>query len=258
MIALILGALLAVPASPSPPEDVDTFRFTHVPAFEHVESYRYEAVPTGRSRAAREMIEIEFRHHADGVDCVSRTTREDGVEVRKIAIDSSGQALGATRGESIEGVRDSTTSWIWREGGTASVERVTRQGTTRKDRDLPEGQPFAVDASLLYLLRSFPFETGETWKVFMADFEQHFVTVNVSVDGTESVIVPAGAFECFRVAVTVEYFLFRPRIWYWITRDPPHFLVRHEGKRGPFTPSYVTSLLSFESGSDSGDSRQFE
>ena len=38
----------------------------------------------------------------------------------------------------------------------------------------------------------------------------------------------------------------RPRIVYWLTKDAPHFLVRNEGKRGPFTDTYITTLISRE------------
>jgi len=45
--------------------------------------------------------------------------------------------------------------------------------------------------------------------------------------------------------VVVNIPLLLPKITYWITAAKPHFLVKHEGKRGPFTSAYITSLISY-------------
>ena len=112
--------------------------------------------------------------------------------------------------------------------------------------DVPQDRRLAVDASLLVLLRSFPYGENKEWRIFMVDFSQHSVSVLVRQSSVERVLVPAGEFECYRMEVIVDLFLFHPTITYWISKETPHFLVKHQGKRGPFTPSYVTSLLSKE------------
>jgi hypothetical protein len=121
-------------------------------------------------------------------------------------------------------------------------------GNGRKIRKLkiPENIPLAVDASLLYLLRSFPFDTEAQWRVFMVDFSGHSIRITARHTGTEMVIVPAGDFDCYRIEVTVNLPIFQPKILIWLTKSEPHFLVKHSGKRGPFTPKYETTLKTIE------------
>ncbi len=105
--------------------------------------------------------------------------------------------------------------------------------------------PFAVDGSLLVLLRSFPFSQGKEWNVFMVDFSGYAITVTIRQAGIEKVAVPAGEFECYRIEVVVDIPIFHPKVTYWLSARKPNFLVKHQGKKGPFTPSYITSLVSF-------------
>jgi hypothetical protein len=135
---------------------------------------------------------------------------------------------------------------MWRENDTVVVERSWRGTQKRKEYILPEDKQLAVDSSLLVLLRSFPFNKNEEWKIFMIDFSQYSVKVTVRQSGTEPVTVPAGTFDCYRIEVIVNFFIFRPRITYWLSKERPHFLVKHSGKRGPFTPSYIASLVAIE------------
>jgi hypothetical protein len=101
----------------------------------------------------------------------------------------------------------------------------------------------AVDASLLGMLRSFPFEKNKAWDLFMIDFSQRSIRVTVRQSAIDTIEVPAGKFECYRMEVTINLFLFHPKITYWISKQEPHFLVKHHGKRGPFTPTYDTALV---------------
>jgi hypothetical protein len=121
-------------------------------------------------------------------------------------------------------------------------------GNGRKIRKLkiPENIPLAVDASLLYLLRSFPFDTEAQWRIFMVDFSGHSVRITARHTRTEMVIVPAGDFDCYRIEVTVNLPIFQPKILIWLIKSEPHFLVKHSGKRGPFTPTYETTLKTIE------------
>jgi len=106
--------------------------------------------------------------------------------------------------------------------------------------------PFAVDGSLLVLLRSFPFNQGKEWNVFMVDFSGYAIKVAVRQAGMEKIAVPAGEFECYRIEVVVDIPIFHPKVTYWLSARKPNFLVKHQGKKGPFTPSYITSLVSWE------------
>jgi hypothetical protein len=60
------------------------------------------------------------------------------------------------------------------------------------------------------------------------------------------IAVPVGTFACYRMEVIVGISLLRPRVIYWVTKDAPHFLVKNVGKRGPFTDTYITTLISRE------------
>jgi hypothetical protein len=110
--------------------------------------------------------------------------------------------------------------------------------------NVPPGAEPAVDSSLLLLLRSFPFGTPAVWRLLMVDFSQVTIAATVSHVATERIRVPAGEFECHRMEVVVALGPLKPRVTFWISSAEPHFLVRHEGKKGPFTPYYETSLLS--------------
>ena len=115
-----------------------------------------------------------------------------------------------------------------------------------KDFDIPDDKPLVVDASFLLWLREFPYGSGASSKVFMVDFSQHKVTVEAVDRGVETVTVPAGTFDCHHVEVIVMVLWIKTRIDFWMSTSAPHFLVRHQGKRGPFTDSYVTELVKLE------------
>jgi len=133
---------------------------------------------------------------------------------------------------------------LYVDGQRLMVERREGDETKTKVIDLPADKPLAVDASLLLFFRHLPFESRDAREVFMVDFSQHTVTVDVRSRGLETVEVPAGTFACHHVEVTVKVFVFRPKIHFWLSADPPHFLVKHSGKRGPFTPTFSTVLTS--------------
>ncbi|MGA2332669.1 MAG: hypothetical protein ABSG75_13005 [Syntrophales bacterium] len=80
----------------------------------------------------------------------------------------------------------------------------------------------------------------------MVDFTGYTITVEVQLAGTEMIAVPVGTFACYRMEVIVGISLLRPRVIYWVTKDAPHFLVKNVGKRGPFTDTYITTLISRE------------
>jgi hypothetical protein len=131
---------------------------------------------------------------------------------------------------------------LYVEGARLVVERRTGGKVRVKAIDLPADKPVAVDASALLFFRQLPLESLEKREVFMVDFSQHTVNVDVRSRGLETVVVPAGTFGCYHLEVTVKVFVFRPKIHFWVTVEPPHFLVQHRGKRGPFTPTFTTVL----------------
>jgi len=194
-------------------------------------------------------------------------SRGDAVEVHDVRIDTTATGLayrfGVTRGaESERGVVVTTTGggfvsgWrtvtdadggaatdsLWVEGGTLRLVRRHDGETEVKAIDLPADKTLAVDASALLWLRGFPFGSGEKRELFMVDWSGRTVDVDVHDRGLETIEVPAGTFACRRVEFVIRVLFFRPRITFWVAADPPRFLVRHRGKRGPFTPVFVTTL----------------
>lgn len=210
----------------------------------YVEKYLYEALPVTGETGKRETIEMEIRHDENNIHYHAKISSLISREEIRIETDKGGQFISGTRqvwscdqGLQVE-------EKIWRE-----KDKVFMQGNgdgKLKTFSPAEDKGFAVDGSLLLLLRLFPFEKGEMWKVFMVDFTGHAITVEVHLAGTEVITVPAGTIECFRMEVIVGIPVLRPRIIYWVAKDAPHYLVKNLGKRGPFTDAYVTTLISRE------------
>lgn len=166
---------------------------------------------------------------ADFIEDISVTTNLEGrfvdaVKIRKKKI--TGAVVNKSR--------------IWLEDDEVHIK--THGNRIRTNR-IPENMRTAVDISLLYLMRSFPFETDVIWQVFMADFSGRFITVSVMSKGKERVNVPAGQLQCYRMEVTVRKAFFVATINYWLSTTKPHFLVKHEGRKGPFTRTYTTVLV---------------
>jgi hypothetical protein len=59
--------------------------------------------------------------------------------------------------------------------------------------------------------------------------------------------VPAGRFECHTAEAIVSFLGLKITTTYWLSKDPPHNLIRYQGKRGLFlSPTYITELVSGE------------
>lgn len=158
-----------------------------------------------------------------------------------VRVDTDGAFIAALRIRT--GEDDSGVDSLWVADGRLFAARRHDGETRVKDYELPDDKPSSVGASLLLWMRHFPFGSGRELRVFMVDYSQRKVDVVVREKGIETVEVTAGTFECHRMEVEVQVPIFNPRITFWLTTEAPHFLVRHEGKRGPFTPTYETELV---------------
>lgn len=195
-------------------------------------------------RGAGETIEVAITNSNGRLLYTSYTARDKRAERKTIQTYGNGSFISATR-EVIEHSGKLKKEYvIWRERGKAYSKRGTSFNEPERTFDLPSDMELAVDASLLMRLRSFPFDEGKSWKVYMVDFSQIAVSATIIQTGSETVQVPAGVFECYRIEVSVELPIVRPRIIFWLAKDQPHFLVKHEGMAGPFTPFYETFLES--------------
>ena len=203
------------------------------------EYYAYSSKPvSGSSKTAADKIFMELTYDDKEVSYVKRVVSADRTEVVDIEMLKDGSFISGTR---ISMGSPDLVDRIWRENDTVYCAGPKPGGKARQ-YELKPGGLFAVDVSLLYLLRSFPFGNDAVWRVVMADFSQKSITVTVRMAGTERVLVPAGEYECYRMEVIVDVPVFKPIITYWISKEPPHFLVKHKGKLGPFSKQYITEM----------------
>jgi hypothetical protein len=212
------------------------------------EAYRYTSVPGARwDDQAKETIFMTYDAANDPVRFASRTLGKDSLQTIAITTTPQGAVVSATlENKTFPSGEITQRSSIRKERGKVYVDSIQGQKSSTRSIRVPEGQEFAVDASLLYLMRQFPFDTGKEWRVFMVDFSGQSVTVSISNKDTELVTVPAGAFLCYRMEVLISVAFLKTTITYWLTQSPPHFLVQHKGKKGPFTKTYTTVLDSIE------------
>jgi hypothetical protein len=211
------------------------------------ERYRYEAVPVkSREASSRKTIEMSIDHDDSQTTFTMKTVSKKEVESITIELDADGSFISGTRNVSHPSGKPKFEGTMWRKQQTVYARRLSGKRLKTREFSLPKNKPLAVDGSLLLRLRSFPFDQNREFKLFMVDFSQHSVSVTVRQAGVETIWVKAGEFECYRLEVIIHAFVFRPKITYWVTKMEPHFLVKHRGKIGPFTKTYITQLVSID------------
>ena len=243
----VVGALFAAVAAASGAGVAGRESPARAGAGAGVERYVYRASPADAKSGSEETHRVTVTTDASGTTYEFRIEFDRGLVDRGfVRVSPLGEFESAVRHRlGRDGVRYETDS-LRVEGSLLVMDRW-RDGKLKTSRArLPADRPRAVDASLLLWMRAFPFGDPAARDVFMADWSHRTVDVDVRDRGVESVTVPAGTFACHRMEVTVKVFVFRPKITFWITVDEPHFLVQHEGKRGPFTPVFHTRLVERE------------
>jgi len=210
------------------------------------EKYSYEAVPVNLPTGPKDLVEMEVTETEEGIEYHSKVISRDSTEEASIQMDRKARFLTGTRSAFQSPDKPVSRERIWRDRNAVVVERVTEEGIKRKEHRLRPDRELAVDGSLLALLRFFPFGEEKVWNLFMVDFSGYSISVMVMQEGREKITVPAGKFECYRLVLVVNIPILKPTVTYWLWTQKPHFLVKHQGKRGPFTPSYTTSLVSFQ------------
>lgn len=206
----------------------------------HVAKYQYEAVPIGKEND-RERIELNLSFEADGIGFVSRSISEKAEERIQIRMTRDGDLISGSR--SLTSSSGSLTQEkIWRDANRAYIEQTSGKGKKTKALDIPEGATLAVEGSLLVLLRFFPYKSAAQWDLFMIDFSGKSVAATARQTGVEPIEVPAGRFPCYRMEILFHVHILSPKVVCWVTTEKPHVVVRSVGKRGLFTPKYITSL----------------
>ena len=211
-----------------------------------IEKYYYEATPTDHPTSPKEFIAMEFIDAAETTEYHSRIISSGSSEEISIQMDKNARFISGMRRFTQGPDRPVQREKIWTNRHTVVVEKDEEGGVERKEYPLSPDKELAVGGSLLALLRFFPFDKGLKWHLFMVDFSGYSIGVTVHQDGREIIPIPAGEFECYRMVISVNIPLLRPEIIYWLSIQKPYFLVKHQGKRGPFTPSYTTSLVSIQ------------
>ncbi len=210
-----------------------------------VEKYQYEAIPEGKENETEE-IGATLSFEENGIELASVSLSEKGQERILLKMTGSGDLISGTRSftSSSGSVAEQK---IWREGSKAYVERISAKERKTVELDIPKGAILAVEGSMLVLLRFFPCDDDSHWNLFLIDFTGKSAAATASSAGTERVVVPAGEFSCYRIEVLFHVPLIsiiNPKVVCWLTEEKPHVVVRSVGKRGFFTPKYVTSLIS--------------
>lgn len=204
------------------------------------ENYYYEAVPSGKS-SLKETFAVGFARAEGGIVYTSSTSAPSLHEEIKAVLDAGGEPGSLERkvysreGELVHYEK------IWLKEGRAYLKNAISGGEPRSYA-VGAGKRFSVGSTITVLLRGFPFDSGEKWEIFALDFSGRHITLTARNAGGERVKVPAGEFDCYKMELTVNVPILRPKIYCWLTKAPPHFLVKQTGKRGPFTPNYVTVL----------------
>jgi hypothetical protein len=211
------------------------------------ERYRYEAVPEGGQKAShKKSIMMNINSSDSRTIFTMKSVSAKEVEYIRLELDADSNFVSGIRNVTYPSGKPKSEGFILRKQQTVHVKRISGKKEKTREYDLPEKKSLIVDGSLFILLRSFPFDQNKEWKLFMVDFSQNSVSGVVRQAGVETIRVKAGEFECYRMELIVHVFVFRPKITYWISKMEPHFLVKHRGKIGPFTRTYVTQLVSIE------------
>jgi uncharacterized protein DUF3108 len=84
-------------------------------------------------------------------------------------------------------------------------------------------------------LRALPFEASRPFPAHFLTNEPKLYNITLEVRGREKVQTPAGSFDCYKVELVPHlgvldafHFLF-PKIYFWLTVDSQHTLVRYQG-----------------------------
>jgi len=122
----------------------------------------------------------------------------------------------------------------------------------RKTARLPATITFTSDI-LAIILRGYNFETPEPFDFYIFSSEAKLFRIQAQMIGTETVRVPAGELECYKMGLILDlgvanlvtkYIL--PKTYMWFSKKPPHYWVKFEGlESGIGSPYVVMELLKY-------------
>lgn len=210
------------------------------------EQYVYETVRAGDSASTRvERVSMQYMSTNGVLYMHYRAENERGCEEMGIRCDLDGSNVVASKQEYALSGKRLSDARIWVDDAKVHVEQYMEDGRRKLRSRATEGKPVAAEASLMAMFRFFPFDEDRNMEVLIATFTQHFVTMSVRQAGTETLRMPFGEVECYKLEGIVDLYVTSIKTTYWLTKAAPHLLIRYEGKRGIFlAPTYVTSLSS--------------
>ena len=219
----------------------------------HVERYSYSTFDEKNPDRVLERVTMEFRIGTNEHQTAYTSHHQEGTERTLIRLTPEGKLVSGQRWNSdTNGVPINSTR-VWSEDGEI-ISEMTREGREPKRRSSPDDNlEVAVEPSLMNVLRAFPFGTGGERRIMMATFSQFVIPMTIRQLDDECASVPAGLIDCFKLEAAVSFLGLKFGTTYWISKEPPHVLVRYRGKRGLFlSPTYITELVSGEKDGDSG------
>jgi len=85
-------------------------------------------------------------------------------------------------------------------------------------------------------LRALPFQAGRPFQAHFLTNEPKVYNITLEIRGRERIQTPAGSFDCYKVELVPHlsgvldafHFLF-PKIYFWLTVDSQHILIRYQG-----------------------------
>jgi len=159
--------------------------------------------------------------------------------------------------ETIRITRDSGNNELWRRNKIFDYpnrELIAEQfehGKLKKIKTarLPETITFTSDI-LAILLRGYNFEAPEPFDFYIFSSEAKLFRIQAQMIGTETVRVPAGEFECYKMELILDlgvanlltkYIL--PKTYMWFSKKQPHYWLKFEGLEGGVGSPYVVMEL---------------
>jgi len=204
--------------------------------------------------------------HKDGKDIVKITERGKGKyndspqDVKWVMETSLIPGNNPLILETIRTTRDSGNDELWRRNkifdypNRKLIAEQFEYGKLkkRKTAHLPGTITFTSDILAIFL-RGYDFGASQPFDFYIFSSEAKLFRIQAQVVGTETVRVPAGEFECYKmelildlgvVNVLTKYIL--PKTYMWFSKEQPHSWVKFEGlESGIGSPYVVMELLKY-------------
>ncbi len=192
-----------------------------------------------------ERVSMVIGRVSNRVVTVYTSYQPDGREHATICMATNGALVEARQTVTGQDGSERASARVWTAGGVVYNRRTRPGGRVRLRQHSLDGLNVVADAGLLVQLRGFPFDAAKRLDVLMVSFDQHFIKMHLQLAGTEMLATALGEISCYRVEGTIDLFIKKFRMTYWLSVAPPHRLIRYEGKRGLFlAPTYVTEIQS--------------